>query len=133
MQALPVAVRGLIQQMRLSGSGAQAQWLGPTGLVALEHVGSFQTRDQAGSPCMARQLPHHWAPRESPSFWVFGLRCQSSLPVEILGSRLLISNPLTLLLLGKHVLELYSSELKILPGEFHALVFFQKTTISLII
>jgi len=96
-------------------------------------VGSFQTRDQAGIPCVARQLPHHWAIRESPSFGVFGLRYQRSLPVEILGSLLLISNPLTLLLLGKHVLELYSSQLMILHGKFHALVFFHKTTISFII
>ena len=32
--------------MQLLGSRAQAQELWPTGLVALRHVGSFQTRDQ---------------------------------------------------------------------------------------
>ena len=41
------------QQLRLSGSRAQAQWLWHMALIALQHVGYSQTRD--GTPCLL-----HW-------------------------------------------------------------------------
>ena len=40
------------QQLGFLGSRAQAQELWPTGLVALRHVGSFQTRDQTHPPAL---------------------------------------------------------------------------------
>ena len=43
---------------------AQSSWL--TGLVALQHVGSFRTRDQIHVPCTGRQIANHWTTREVP-------------------------------------------------------------------
>ena len=41
------------------GSGAQAQYLWCTGLVALWHVGSSQIRDRTSVPCVARRILNH--------------------------------------------------------------------------
>ena len=43
------------------GSRAGAQQLRCTGLVAAQHMGSSQTRDQAGVPCVSRRVLNHWA------------------------------------------------------------------------
>ena len=46
---------------------AQAQQLWLTGLVALRHVGSSQTRARTRVPCIGRQIPNHRATREAPT------------------------------------------------------------------
>ena len=46
---------------------AQAQYLWLTGLVALWHVGSSQTRAQTRVPCIGRQNLNHCATREAPN------------------------------------------------------------------
>ena len=38
--------------------------VGRTGLVALQHVESSQTRDQTQVPCTGRQVLNHWATRD---------------------------------------------------------------------
>ena len=43
-------------------AGAQYLWL--RGLVAPQHVGSSQTRDQTCVPCTGRQILNHWTTRE---------------------------------------------------------------------
>ena len=45
---------------------AQAQQLWFTGLVALRHVGSSQTRARTRVPCIGRQILNHCATREAP-------------------------------------------------------------------
>ena len=45
---------------------AQAQQLWLTGLVALWHVGSSQTRARTRVPCIGRQILNHCATREAP-------------------------------------------------------------------
>ena len=52
------------QQLWLTGSRAQAQWLWRMGLVALQHVGSSWTRAQTHAPCIGRQILNHGATRE---------------------------------------------------------------------
>ena len=37
-----------------------------TGLVAPQHVGSSQTRDQTHVPCIGRSVLSHWTTREGP-------------------------------------------------------------------
>ena len=44
---------------------AQAQQLWLTGLVALWHVGSSQTRARTRVPCIGRQILNHCATREA--------------------------------------------------------------------
>ena len=44
---------------------ARAQQLWLTGLVALQHVGSSQTRAQTRVPCIGRQILNHCATREA--------------------------------------------------------------------
>ena len=44
---------------------AQAQQLWLTGLAALRHVGSSQTRARTRVPCISRQTPNHCATREA--------------------------------------------------------------------
>ena len=44
--------------------GTQAQWLWYKDLVALQHVGSSQTRDQTCVPCIGWWVLYHWATRE---------------------------------------------------------------------
>ena len=58
-------------QLWLSGSGAQAQQLWHTGLVAPWHVGSSQTRARTHVPCIGRWILNHCATREVPYFIVF--------------------------------------------------------------
>ena len=53
------------QELQLSGSRAQAEWLWPTGLVAPQHEGSFRIRDGTRVSCIGRQTPYHWATREA--------------------------------------------------------------------
>ena len=36
-----------------------------TGLAALKHVGSSQTRDWTHVPCIARRILNHWTTREA--------------------------------------------------------------------
>ena len=56
------------QQSWLAGSRAQAQQFQCTGLVALQHVGSSQTRAQTRVPCIGRQILNHCATRQAPSY-----------------------------------------------------------------
>ena len=49
---------------------AQAQQLWLTGLVAPQHVGSFQTRARICVPCIGRQMLNHCATREA-GLWGF--------------------------------------------------------------
>ena len=53
------------QQLWLTGSRVQAQQLWRTGLVALQHVGSSQTRAQTHVPCIGRRILNHHATREA--------------------------------------------------------------------
>ena len=55
-----------LQQLWLAGSRAQAQQLWCTGLVALRHVGSSQTRARTRVPCTGRRIVNHCATREVP-------------------------------------------------------------------
>ena len=55
------------QQLWLAGSRVQAQKLWRMALVALQHVGSSQTRVQTHVPCIGRQILNHCATREVPS------------------------------------------------------------------
>ena len=52
--------------LRSLGSGMQAQWWWPTGLVAPWLVDSSQTRDQTHGPCIAKQILNHLTSREVP-------------------------------------------------------------------
>ena len=47
------------QQVQLPSSRAQAQSLWLTGLVVLQHVGSFQIRGRTHVSCIGRRTPHH--------------------------------------------------------------------------
>ena len=49
-------------------STEQAQELGHTGSVALQHVGSSWIRDRTGVSCIERRSLYHWTIRESPKF-----------------------------------------------------------------
>ena len=49
-----------------SSCGWRAQQLWFVGLVALQHVGSSQTRDRTCDPCIGRQTPNHCATGKSP-------------------------------------------------------------------
>ena len=55
-----------LQELRLPGPRAQAQWLWHMGLIALQHVGSSRIRDQTHVSCIGRQILYHWATREVP-------------------------------------------------------------------
>ena len=57
-----IAVASMLQIFR-----AQAQYLRCTGLIALEHVETSQTRDQTQVSCIGRQILYHWATREAPA------------------------------------------------------------------
>ena len=61
-----------LQYLQLPGSRAQARELRCTGLVTSRHVGSSWIRDQTRVSCIGRQIPHHWATRETPVayFWL---------------------------------------------------------------
>ena len=50
-----------------SGCNAWAQELCLTGLVALQHVESSQTRNQTSVPSIERWILDHWTTREIPS------------------------------------------------------------------
>ena len=52
------------QQLRLTGSRAQAQQLWHMGLVAPGHVGSSGTRARTRLPCIGRRILNHCATRE---------------------------------------------------------------------
>ena len=60
-QALIAAVSLLVER-GLRGAWAQQFWR--TDLVALQHVGSSQTRDRTRVPCTGRQVLNHWTSRE---------------------------------------------------------------------
>ena len=74
------------QQLWLAGSRAQAQQLWRTGLVALLHVGSSQTRALTRVPCIGRQILNHCTTREA-RIYLFELRfCLDICPgVGLLG------------------------------------------------
>ena len=55
------------QQWWCMGCRAQGQQLWDTGLIAPWHVGSSQTRNQTGVPCIARQILDHWTTGEAHS------------------------------------------------------------------
>ena len=59
------------QQLWLMGSRAQAQQLWPMGLVALQYVGSSQSRVQTCVPCIGRRILNHCATREALSLNFF--------------------------------------------------------------
>ena len=66
-----IAVTSLTAEHGLQVCGFQQLWhIGSVvvahGLVAPRHVGSSQTRDRTGVPCIARQIPNHWTTREAP-------------------------------------------------------------------
>ena len=48
-----------VQLLRLMGSRVWAQFLKYTNFVALQHVGSSQTRDQACVLCIGKQVLNH--------------------------------------------------------------------------
>ena len=53
----------------VAGPGFKDAWasqLWCTGLVALQHVGSSQTRDRTHVPCIGRQILNPWTIREVP-------------------------------------------------------------------
>ena len=50
---------------RAQAPDAQAQQLWLTGPVALQHVGSSQTRARTRVPCIGRQILNHWATKEA--------------------------------------------------------------------
>ena len=54
------------QQLWLKGSGAVAQQLWCTGLVAPQHVGSSRTRVRTRVPCIGRWILNHCTTREAP-------------------------------------------------------------------
>ena len=64
MRASVVVARGL--RSCNAGFRAQAQLLWHMGLVAPQHVGSSQTRDQTHVPCIGRQILNHCTTREIP-------------------------------------------------------------------
>ena len=51
--------RQILYQLNYQGS-PKLQYLPSTGLVALQHVESSQTRDPTRVPCVGRQIPKHW-------------------------------------------------------------------------
>ena len=53
------------QQLWFLGSRARAQQLRHMGLVALQHVGSFQIRDRTHVSCIGRRILYHGATREA--------------------------------------------------------------------
>ena len=56
-----------LQELCLAGSGAQAQELWCTGLVAPWHVGSSWTRARTCVPCIGRWILNHCTTREALS------------------------------------------------------------------
>ena len=68
---LLIAVRGPLTVAAsccgAQASDAQAQQLWLSGLAALRHVGSSQTRARTRVPCIGRQTLNHCATREAPS------------------------------------------------------------------
>ena len=71
-----IAVRGPLTIAASTCCGAQApdaqaQQLWLTGLVALRHVGSSQTRTWTCVPCIGRQILNHCATREALFFFTF--------------------------------------------------------------
>ena len=54
----------LLQSMGHRDQGLPQLWQ-HRGSVAPGHVGSSQTRDQTGVPCIARQILNHWTTREA--------------------------------------------------------------------
>ena len=61
---LLIAVASLVVEHGLQVHGLQQLWR--TGLVALWHVGSSQTRAQTRIPCIGRRILNHCATREVP-------------------------------------------------------------------
>ena len=62
VRMLLTAVACLVAEHWLEAHGLQQLWC--TGLVALRHVESSQTRDQACVPCFGRQVLDHWTTKE---------------------------------------------------------------------
>ena len=54
------------RELQLPGSGAQAQWLWCTGLVAPQRLGSSQISDRTHVPCISKQILTHCTTREVP-------------------------------------------------------------------
>ena len=52
----------LVAGHRLRVRGLQGLW--HVGSVALWHVESSHTKDQTCVPCIGREIPNHWTPRE---------------------------------------------------------------------
>ena len=53
------------QWLWFKGSRAWAQELRHTGLAALQHVESFQTRDWTSGPCITSRTLNHWTTSEA--------------------------------------------------------------------
>ena len=63
----------LLQRLPCCGAqalGTRAQWLWCMGLVVPWRVGSSQTRNLTGVPCVARWIHNHWTTREAQK-WTF--------------------------------------------------------------
>ena len=69
------------------------------GLVALQHVGSSQTRDQTRVSCISRQILYHWATWEAlpPSLLSLFLLLSFLLPFPLFFLLFLLFSPLYLL------------------------------------
>ena len=81
-----------LQQLQFVSSRPQAQQLWLTGLVALQHVGSFQNRDRNMSPALAGRFFTAEPPGKSP-LWVLIPLCASS----TISQRTLLSEALCLM------------------------------------
>ena len=62
VRLLLTVVACLVAEQRLTGHGLHHWWC--TGLVALRHAESSQTRDQTCVPCFGRQVLTHWTTTE---------------------------------------------------------------------
>ena len=61
----------LLQSTGFRSHGSQALKLWRTGLVALRHVGSSQSREGTLVSCTGRRIPNHWTTRDvQPRFLV---------------------------------------------------------------
>ena len=72
-----------LQQLWLAGSRVQAQQLWYTGLVALQHVRSSQTRALTHVPCVGRWIFNHCTTREAPPTVILFLLTSPFISVSI--------------------------------------------------
>ena len=75
MWASAAVVRG-VSSFGSQSLRAQAQYLWPTGLVALRHVGSSRTRDHTHGSCIDGRILNHWTTREALNLNSTWLSCR---------------------------------------------------------